>query len=323
VDADVARWFDRRTSTAEQWPVDLLRAVKGATTVSVVLPALNEEPTVGRIVESIHRSLGAAAPESARLVDELVVVDSASIDRTAEVARAAGATVVHRDEVLPHLPAVSGKGEAMWRGLAATTGDVVVFVDADLQSFTPSYVTGLLGPLLTDDSVALVKAVYERPLVEGSTVVSAGGGRVTELLARPLLNVLWPSLAGVIQPLAGEYAARRSLLEQVAFPCGYGVEVALLVDTLELHGLDAVAQVDLGVRVHRHHDEQRLGRMAAEILRTALDRYARRHDALPFDLGTTLTQFERGAEGFVAHEHGVAMLERPPLASVPEYTART
>jgi glucosyl-3-phosphoglycerate synthase len=294
VDADVARWFDRRTSTAEQWPLDLLRAVKGATTVSVVLPALNEEPTVGRIVESIHRSLGAGAPASDRLVDELVVVDSASVDRTAEVARAAGATIVHRDEVLPHLPAVSGKGESMWRGLAATT----------------------------DDTVALVKAVYERPLVEGSSVVSAGGGRVTELLARPLLNVLWPSLAGVIQPLAGEYAARRTLLEQVAFPCGYGVELALLVDTLELHGLDAVAQVDLGVRVHRHHDEQRLGRMAAEILRTALDRYARGHDSLRLDLGTTLTQFERGAEGFVAHEHGVAMLERPPLAGVPEYAAQ-
>jgi glucosyl-3-phosphoglycerate synthase len=286
----------------------------------VVLPALNEESTVGRIVDAVHRGLGAGAPLAARLVDELVVVDSASTDRTAQVARDAGATVVHRDEVLPRIPAVSGKGEAMWRGLAATTGDVVVFVDADLQSFTPAYVTGLLGPLLTDESVALVKAVYERPLVEGSTVVNAGGGRVTELMARPLLNVLWPELAGVIQPLAGEYAARRTLLERVAFPCGYGVEVAVLVDTLELHGLDAVAQVDLGVRVHRHHDEARLGRMAAEILRTALDRYARRHDAVPFDLGATLTQFERGASGFVAHEHAVAMLERPPMASVPEYS---
>ena len=171
----------------------------------------------------------------------------------------------------------------MWRSLAATDGDVVVFVDADLQSFTPAYVTGLLGPLLTDDRVQLVKAVYERPLVEGSTVVTAGGGRVTELVARPLLNLLWPELAGVVQPLAGEYAARRSLLEQLPFPCGYGVELALLVDTLDLVGLDAIAQVDLGVRVHRHHDERRLGRMSAEILRTALDRLARRGDLT--DLG--------------------------------------
>ncbi len=319
MDIDVAGWFDRRTSTADQWPLDLLRAVKGPTTVSVVLPALDEESTVGRIVETIHRALGPGAPDPSRLVDELVVVDSASTDRTAEVARAAGATVVHRDDVLPHLPSVSGKGESMWRGLAATTGDVVVFVDADLQSFTPAYVTGLLGPLLTDDTVQLVKAVYERPLVQGSIVVNAGGGRVTELMARPLINVLWPELAGVIQPLAGEYAARRSLLEQMAFPCGYGVEVALLVDTWELHGLDAIAQVDLGVRVHRHQDEQRLGRMAAEILRTALDRRARATGTPPWDLGASLTQFDRGAAGFVAREHDVAMLERPPMATVPEY----
>lgn len=323
MDATTASWFDRRTSQAADWPLDLLMTVKGSTRVSVVLPALDEEPTVGRIVSTLHHALGAGAPPSRRLVDELVVVDSGSTDRTAAVARAAGARVVARDEVLPHLPAVSGKGESMWRSLAATTGDVLVFVDADLQSFTPEYVTGLLGPLLTDDDVHLVKAVYERPLVEGSTVVPAGGGRVTELVARPLLNQLWPELSGIVQPLAGEYAARRSLLEQVPFPCGYGVELALLVDTLELLGLDAVAQVDLGVRVHRHHDERRLGRMAAEILHTALGRLARRGDLrADLALGATLTQFDRADEGFVSTVHDVARLERPPMASVPEYAQR-
>jgi len=230
---------------------------------------------------------------------------------------------VQREDVLADLPVVPGKGEAMWRALAATEGDVFVFVDADLQSFTPSYVTGLLGPLLTDPEVALVKAVYERPLVEGSTVVNAGGGRVTELVARPLLNLLWPDLAGLVQPLAGEYAARRTLLESLPFPCGYGVELALLVDTYERHGLDAIAQVDLGVRVHRHHDERRLGRMSAEILRTALDRLARRGDLAGIgDLGATLTQFDRDSHGFTTCTHDVAALERPPLASLAAYAER-
>ncbi|MBI1378670.1 MAG: glucosyl-3-phosphoglycerate synthase [Frankiales bacterium] len=328
--ADVAAWFSRRTSSAEDWPVERLAAARGATTVSVVLPALDEESTVGRIVESLRESLGEGAPAHRRLVDELVVMDSGSRDRTAEVARRAGARVVAREDVLPDVPVVPGKGEAMWRSLAATTGDVVVFVDADLQSFTPAYVSGLLGPLLADYSVALVKAVYERPLVEGSTVVPAGGGRVTELVARPLLNLLWPELAGVVQPLAGEYAARRSLLERLAFPCGYGVELALLVDTVALLGLDAVAQVDLGVRVHRHHDERRLGRMAAEILRTALDRAAGHgsaasrsgDDGIGVALGDTLVQFDRGVSGFTTVTHDVAALERPPLVSVAEYAAR-
>jgi len=323
VHEDVAAWFAARTTTAEEWSLERLVALKGSTRVSVVLPALDEEGTVGRIVESVHTSLGDGAPADRRLVDELVVVDSGSTDRTAEVARAAGARVVHRDEILPDVPAVHGKGEAMWRSLAATDGDVVVFVDADLQSFAPSYVTGLLGPLLADPQVQLVKAVYERPLVEGSTVVSAGGGRVTELVARPLLNLLWPQLAGLVQPLAGEYAARRTLLEQLPFPCGYGVELALLVDTLDLVGLDGLAQVDLGVRVHRHHDERRLGLMAAEIMRTAFDRLARRGDLPDLGvLGGTLTQFDRGSNGFSSTTHDVAGLERPPMATMAAYSDR-
>ena len=320
---DAEAWFAAHTSVVTDWPRERLLAAKGDARVSVVLPALNEEPTVGRIVASIHHALGAGVPIERRLVDELVVIDSGSTDATASVAAAAGARVVSRDDVIPGLPAVPGKGEAMWRSLAATTGDIVVFVDADLQSFTPSYVTGLLGPLLTDPSVALVKAVYERPLVQGSTVVSAGGGRVTELVARPLLNLLWPQLAGVVQPLAGEYAARRWLLESLPFPVGYGVEIALLVDTFEQHGLAAIAQVDLGVRVHRHHDERRLGRMSAEIMHTAYERVARRSGVeMLGQIGTSLTQFERGASGFVSRDHDVTALERPPMASLAEYAHR-
>ena len=160
----------------------------------------------------------------------------------------------------------------MWRGLAATTSDIVVFVDADLQSFSTDYISGLTGPLLADSGLQLVKAIYERPLVAADQVVPASGGRVTELMARPLINRFWPELADMVQPLAGEYAGRRTLLESLPFPCGYGIELALMVDTYQRHGMAALGQVDLGVRVHRHHHTPGLGLMAAEILDTALRR---------------------------------------------------
>jgi glucosyl-3-phosphoglycerate synthase len=291
-----------------------LIAAKGSTTVSVVLPALNEASTIVAIVDAVRRDL---MDVPSPLVDELVVIDSGSTDATAAVAERAGAQVVHLDQVLTDVPSVTGKGEALWRSLAATSGDLVVFVDADLLSFDSSYVTGLLGPLLTDPSVSFVKAMYERPLDVGAVIHPAGGGRVTELVARPLLNLHWPQLAGFVQPLAGEYSARRSLLEQLPFATGYGVELALLIDTERLVGLDAMAQVDLGERRHRHHDDQRLGRMATEIWQTALDRLHR--DADSTHLAATLTQFERssdGASGFRPVTHDVTALERPPIATL-------
>ena len=204
----------------------------------------------------------------------------------------------------------------MWRALAATSAEVVVFIDADLRSFSADYVRGLLGPLLADPQVALVKAVYERPLVQGESVVPAGGGRVTELVARPLLNLYWPQLAGVIQPLAGEYAARRSLLERLPFPVGYGVEFAMLVDTAELLGVDAIAQVDLGVRLHRHQDERRLGLMAAQIMQAALRRLDPQLHASR-GVGQAMAQFGRVGTDFVGTWHPIGDVERPPLATAP------
>jgi glucosyl-3-phosphoglycerate synthase len=315
---DVARWLELRTSAAADWPLSRLLAAKGASTVSVVLPALDEAETVGPIVEAIRRDLvGAPHP----LVDELVVMDSGSTDRTADVAAAAGARVVHRGDVLPRIPVLPGKGEVLWRSLAATSGDLLVFVDADLEGFSSAYVRGLLGPLLTQPRVALVKAVYERPLREGG-LVSPGGGRVTELVARPLLNLHWPELAGVVQPLAGEYAARRSLLEQLPFPTGYGVELGLLVDTFTRLGLDAIAQVDLGVRHHRHQDDAALGRMASEIWQTALARLDQQGRLrLRGSLNPTLAQFGRDGGRLVATTHDVDRPERPPMLRVPEYAA--
>jgi len=332
MDARAVELLAERTTDAQDWvAMDLLLAKASLQVrVSVVLPALNEEATVGTIVKQIRRELmsqtGSGRSVDHCLVDELVVLDSGSSDRTAVVAADAGATVIHRDDVLAHIPAVTGKGEAMWRGLAATTGDIVVFVDADLRSFSCSYIVGLLGPLLNDPVVQLVKAVYERPLVGDRQTVPAGGGRVTELVARPLLNLNWPQLAGIIQPLAGEYAARRSLLDQLPFSCGYGIDFGLLLDTENLYGVRALAQVDLGVRVHRHHDTARLGRMAAEIMATAATRMptpstnpsASGSASLA---GNTLTQYERDPDGYRHTHHEVTALERPPLATVPEYVA--
>jgi glucosyl-3-phosphoglycerate synthase len=307
----VTDWFERRSSRAADWPSDLLREAKGGTTVSVVLPALDEAATVGGIVDAIRRDL-VDVPHP--LVDELVVLDSGSTDETAAVARDAGARVVHRDQVLPHVPSVTGKGEALWRSLAATSGDIVVFIDADLIAFRSTFVTGLLGPLLTDPSVQFVKAMYDRPLTDGAVVHPAGGGRVTELVARPLLNLHWPQLAGFVQPLAGEYAAHRHLLERLPFATGYGVEIALLIDALGEVGLEAMAQVDLGERRHRHHTDLRLGRMAAEIWQTALARLHQDGDLQTVE--PTLTQFVRDASRYRPVTHDVTALERPPLLSV-------
>ncbi|WP_431959478.1 glucosyl-3-phosphoglycerate synthase [Actinacidiphila sp. bgisy160] len=316
---EVAGWLQRRSWTADHRPLPQLLAAKRAAgargTVSVVLPALDEEATVGAIVATIRREL---MSEAVPLVDEIVVLDSGSTDRTAEVAAAAGAVVVHRDEVLPRLPALPGKGEVLWRSLLVTRGEIVCFVDSDLREFDARFVSGIVGPLLTDLDVQLVKAMYDRPLETGGTVVPAGGGRVTELVARPLLNLHWPQLAGFVQPLGGEYAARRSLLERLPFPVGYGVEIGLLVDALNTVGLDALAQVDVGVRHHRHQDGQALGRMAAAIYRTAQIRLARGPLVRP-----VLTQFDRApGGGFEPRVHEVATEERPPMRTVPEYAHR-
>jgi glucosyl-3-phosphoglycerate synthase len=305
-------WFGRRTSRWQDWPPRRLLEFKQqrGSRISVVIPARNEARTVADVTAAISRSLVEQVP----LVDELVVIDSDSDDDTAEVAAGAGAVVYRARDVAPALGGFPGKGEALWKSLLVTKGDLLVFIDADLTLWGPHFVTGLLGPLLGDEQVRLVKGFYTRVRTESDGSTSTEGGRVTELVARPLISLWWPELAGVVQPLAGEWAARRSLMESLSIPVGYGVELATLMDTVARHGLDAVAQVDLGTRAHRHQANHDLALMAAELLVVA----ERRRPGGPLPAEARLQQFERAAGELRRVSRPVPTRERPPVESLSE-----
>lgn len=264
----MSAWGERNTHHWDDWTLGDLMAAKQGHTVSLVVPARNEAATVGDVVTRVREAL----VDTVALLDEIVVIDSDSTDDTYGVATDAGAVVHRAGEIRPDLGSVPGKGEAMWKAQFVTAGDVIVFMDADLLDWDTHFVPGLLGPLLTRPEVALVKGFYERPMLSGDTAVPFEGGRVTELVARPLIRLLFPELGGLHQPLAGEWAVRRELFERLSVPTGYAVELAALVDTLRARGLDALAQVDLGTRAHRHQSLRDLSGMATQILAAALAR---------------------------------------------------
>ena len=283
------------------WTIAELEAAKAGRTISVVLPALNEEETVASVIETISPLVGG-------LVDELIVLDSGSTDDTEIRAMAAGARVISREVALPEVAPQPGKGEVLWRSLAVATGDIIVFVDSDLIDPDPMFVPRLVGPLLTADGVHLVKGFYRRPLKVGKGEDANGGGRVTELVARPLLAALRPELGCVLQPLGGEYAGTRELLTSVPFAPGYGVEIGLLVDTYDRLGLDAIAQVNLGVRSHRNRPLIELGAMSRQVIATLLSRCG------IADSGIGLTQFlPDGADGYLPRTTSVSLADRPPM----------
>lgn len=275
--------------------------------VSVVIPARDEATTISAIVESVSTLTRGSHP----MVDEIVVIDSDSIDDTATVARAAGATVVSSASIRPDLGSRSGKGEAMWKSQFVTDGDVIVFLDADVTTVTPDYVTRLVAPLVLDEGICLVKGFYDRDLADGDELRSGQGGRVTELVVRPLIELWWPQLAGVAQPLAGEWAIRRSLLDTLSIPSGYGVEFAVLIDTFTTRGLQAIAQVDLGHRNHRHQDLRALSSMSMEILNVAATRMPQESRDDP----STISHPERGPQGLTWDSRPVNAEERPPAMS--------
>jgi glucosyl-3-phosphoglycerate synthase len=284
----------------------LVRA-KAGTVVSVCLPARNEEATIGPIVATVRQHL----VEEAHLVDEVLVIDDGSTDATAAVARAAGALVLPVDEILPDMPAGTGKGNALWLSLYACEGDIVCWLDADVRNFGPHFVTRLVAPMLMDPAIGYVKGYYDRPLDGEAT----GGGRVTELVARPLLSALFPHLTRFVQPLAGEYAGRRELLEAVPFVEGYGVEIGLLIDLVAGFGLDAVTQVDLDVREHRNRPLDELGPQAMAVLVTGL-----RRAGVPVD--KRLAELIRFDDYREIERVAVEIRERPPMITVPAYLAK-
>ena len=299
-------WLSNRSWNRPGWTIGQLKEAKAGRTISVVLPALNEEETIESVIDSI-------SPLVDGLVDELIVLDSGSTDDTEIRAIAAGARVVSREQALPEIPTRPGKGEALWRSLAATSGDIVVFVDSDLLDPHPMFVPWLVGPLLTGDGIHLVKSFYRRPLnvgdgsAGGGAERASGGGRVTELVARPLLAALRPELGCVLQPLGGEYAASRELLTSLPFAPGYGVEIGLLVDTFDRLGLDAIAQVNLGMRAHRNRPLSELGAMSRQVIATLLSRCG-----IP-DSGVGLTQFFADGDGYTQHTWPVSLVDRPPM----------
>jgi len=297
------RWLTSHSWSRPHWTVAELEAAKAGRTVSVVLPALNEEETVAAVVETITPLLGG-------LIDELIVLDSGSTDDTEIRALTAGASVISREIALPEVAPQPGKGEVLWRSLAATTGDIIVFVDSDLLDPDPMFVPKLLGPLLTTEGVHLVKGFYRRPLKVSGSEDANGGGRVTELVARPLLGALRPELMCLYQPLGGEYAGTRELLTAVPFAPGYGVEIGLLIDTYDRLGLDTIAQVNLGVRTHRNRPLTELASMARQVIATLLTRCG-----VP-DSGVGLTQFFADGEDYTPRISTVSLQDRPPMITL-------
>jgi glucosyl-3-phosphoglycerate synthase len=302
---DVEAWLARRSYRARDFPLARVQAAKAAsgTGVSVVLPARE-------VAETLEPILAELLPlRDAGVLDELVVIDAASRDGTAELAARAGATVVQENALAPEHGPARGKGDALWRSLTATSGDIVAFLDADTEQFDAGFALGLIGPLLQEPQLAFVKGAYGRPFRVGEQTLAEGGGRVTELVARPLLNLHVPALAGFAQPLAGEFAARRALLEALPFPVGYGVEIALLIDAYRHAGLDALAQVDLGTRLNRHQPLRALGAMAFAVVGAVERRVGAARLASAPDVPATLVRPRDGGLERVA----VPLDERPPL----------
>lgn len=321
--ATVDRWFAENTfSSTEFDDIQRLVALKQQQrlTISLGLPALNEEETIGGMLEQLLKTLVHDAP----LIDEIALIDSRSTDRTREIAQSLGVPVYIHQEILPQYGAFYGKGEALWKSLYVLKGDIIAWCDTDIKNFHPRFVYGVIGPLLREPRLAYCKGFYRRPIQFGEQVAATGGGRVTELTARPLLNLFYPELSGMVQPLSGEYAGRRSALEQAPFFTGYGVETGLLIDLLERHGLGALAQVDLQQRIHRNQELVPLSKMAFAITQVVVQRMEARqrvHLLEPVNQTMKLITYAEDG-GFHLELREIRDHERPPIASLPEYQSR-
>lgn len=316
---NINNWLQSNTFHHGQfW--DLLRLIKEKEkknlTISLCIPTLNEEKTIGKEVVLFKSELQDRYP----LLDEIAVIDSGSTDRTLEVAASFGADVYHSADILPEMGFKRGKGENLWKAIHQLKGDIIVYVDADIKNIHPRFVYGLVAPLIHRSEIKYVKAFYDRPLALSSEIRPSGGGRVTEILVRPLFSLFFPELTAIIQPLSGEYAVRREILERIPFPVGYGVETSHLLDVYFEYGLDAFAQTDLDRRVHRHQETRDLGKMSFGILRTFFKRMKARGmvDNLP-ELTANLRQFLAQENRYEQVIHEIFEEERPPMIEVPAY----
>lgn len=318
---DLDSWFKANTHHHSEYSdvEELVRSKESqGLKISVCLPTLNVVDTVGECLRVLREEL----VERHGLIDQLCVIDSRSSDGTLEVARAQGAEIFFDDEILTGLEPASGKGEALWKSLYALDGDIIVWVDSDIENMHPRFVYGLVGPLLAEEAVGYVKAFYERPLKEGGELQPSGGGRVTELTVRPMFNLFYPELAGLVQPLSGEYAGRRSVLESVPFFTGYGVEAGLLLDILDAYGPDCIAQTDVEVRIHNNQTIAALSKMSFGIMQALFMRLDSDGKLeLQTGLPSVYNTIRHEGTSYALEQVEVKIVERPPMNTVPEYRA--
>ena len=318
----VDKWFAENTFHADEFKqLDEIVALKReqGVTISLALPALNEQETVGKIIDVIKKELIDKAP----LLDEIVLIDSNSTDSTREIAAQADVPVYIHQHLLERLGARDGKGEALWKSLLVTRGDIIMWIDTDIVNIHPRFVYGILGPLLINPQVQFVKGFYRRPLKVGQKMQAGGGGRVTELTARPLLNLFYPELSGVVQPLSGEYAGRREALEKVPFFSGYGVETGMLIDIYEKYGLQAIAQVDLLERIHHNQHLEALSKMSFAIIQTVMRKLESRFGrAVLEDVNRSMKLIRYNNKGYFLEVEEIAERDRPPMIELPEYRER-
>jgi glycosyltransferase involved in cell wall biosynthesis/nucleotide-binding universal stress UspA family protein len=318
----VDKWFAENTYNANEFAnLSELLALKQKqnVTISLALPALNEEVTVGKVITTAKRELMERVP----LLDEIVLIDSNSKDKTREIAEKHGIPVYIHQDILPQYGARIGKGDALWKSLYVTHGDIILWIDTDIVNIHPRFLYGILGPLLLRPDIVFVKGYYRRPITLNGKTESSGGGRVTELTARPLLNLFYPELSGVIQPLSGEYGGRRSALERMPFSSGYGVETGLLIDIFEKYGLNAIGQVDLLERVHHNQKLEALSKMAFAIIQTVVRRLERRYERnFLEDVNKTMKLIRYDKDVLYLDVNEIAELERSAMVDIPEYCER-
>ena len=289
---------------------------KAGVSISLCIPTLNEEKTIGKEVVIFRSELMQRYP----LIDEIAIIDSGSTDKTLEIASSFGADTYLASDILPKLEPKRGKGENLWKGIYQLRGDIIVYIDADIKNIHPRFVYGLVAPLIYNTEMQYVKAFYDRPLAFSQGIRPSGGGRVTEILIRPLFSLFFPELTAIIQPLSGEYAVRRRVLEQIPFPIGYGVETSHLIDVYSLYGMTAFGQTDLDQRVHRNQPTRSLGKMAFGILQTFLSRVEKLGiiKEIP-EISTVLRQFQVNDRIFETVEHEIVEEERPPMETIEAY----